>query len=135
MTQKLKKIDKEICQDLRRQISNRLISLQNELGINIDIGNASYDNETVKFSFKVSLENAKSEDEKYLERDLQFRNRFDSEIKLDPNKIVNFGKFKATLVGFKPKARKKPYIIQNVNSDDKYVISTESCEKHFGIKN
>lgn len=135
MTNKIKTINPQVCKELRVIIDKKLNSLEKEYGIKFHVGNASYDDDSIKFSFKVTLENAKNEFEKSLERNLQYRNQFENEIKLDPNKIVNFGKFKATLVGYKPKARTKPYIIKNVESEDKYVISNECCEKHFGISN
>jgi len=37
-------------------------------------------------------------------------------------------------VGFKPKARKRPFIVQDQDTSQEYIISEKNCEKLFGIK-
>jgi|TARA_R110000868_G_scaffold368343_1_gene631444 hypothetical protein len=130
---KIKTINPQVCKELRVTIENQLRSLEKDLGIKFALGNASFDDDTIKFGFKVSLATAKNKDEKTLLQDIEFRKQFD-QIQLDTTKIVSVGRMKATLIGKRLKA-KKPYIIKDLDTSKQYVLTEEACEKYFGISN
>jgi hypothetical protein len=133
MKNKIETINTQVCKELRVTIENHLKSLENDLGVKFDLGNASYDDDTVKFGFKVSLATAKNKDEKTLLQDIEFRKQFD-QIQLDTTKVVSIGRLKATLIGKRLKA-KKPYIIKDLDTSKQYVLTEEDCEKYFGVNN
>ena len=128
---KITSINRQVCKELRVTIENHLKSLEKELGVNFDLGNASFDDDTVKFGFRVSLATAKNPDEKTLLQDIEFRKRFD-QTQLDTTKTVSIGRLTAMLIGKRSKA-KKPYIIKDLDTSKQYVITEEDCEKYFGF--
>ena len=130
---KIKTINRQVCKELRVTIENHLKSLENDLNVKFDLGNASFDDDTVKFGFKVSLADAKDPDEKTLLQDIEFRKRFD-QTQLDTTKTVSIGRLTAMLIGKRSKA-KKPYIIKDLDTSKQYVITEEDCEKYFGFNN
>ena len=110
------------------------------LGINVSFGSARYDSDTFTIKLKVSLPNAKSEEEKALEHEIKVRNANKSWIKpLDPTKIAEInnsqGNIKYSLCGYRPKARKNPFIVLNLTDNKKYIISEEKAERLFGDPN
>jgi len=108
---------------------------EKELGVKISFGNAKYDSDSFKVQCQVSLPNAKSEEEKWLDSHIQMRNANKKYYRpLDISKIVQMGNNKYTLFGYKPKSHKKPFIILNLDNNKKYIITEENCEKYFGDK-
>lgn len=110
------------------------------LGINVEFGSARYDSDTFTIKLKVSLPNAKSEEEKALEHEIKVRNANRSWVKpLDPTKIAEInnsqGCIKYTLCGYRPRSSKKPFIVLNLIDNKKYIISEEKAESLFGDPN
>ena len=50
---------------------------------------------------------------------------------LDQNKIAKLDGMDIALVGFKPRARKKPFIIRDLNTNQEYVIGESLAERLF----
>ena len=109
---------------------------EKELGVNISFGSARYDSDSFKIQCKVSLPNAKTEEEKWLISHLKMRNaNIEYYTPLDLKKVACDRNGKYTLFGYKPKSNKKPFIVLNVSNNKKYIITTETCEKWFGDSN
>lgn len=90
-------------------------------GYNFEVGNATYNDVEVTFKLVVREEGAKSREE----RDLATMARLSD---LDPNKI---GDGKYTLAGYKSRARKNPWIIEDMNTGTKYVINDATAKRWF----
>jgi hypothetical protein len=104
-----------------------------KLDVNINFGNATYDNDSFTIKLKVSLPNAKSDEEKALDLELKTREINKSWMKpLDQTKIYSMGKVKYSLCGYRPRARAKPFIVLNLLDNKKYLLSEEKAEKFFG---
>ena len=115
---------------VREILNDKLPSILNEHGLSFELGNARFDEDSVKFvGFRLSVKDALSETEKALREELNFRNSYG--VELDQNKIAKLDGMDISLVGFKPRARKKPFVIQDLNSDNQYVIGEELAEKLF----
>jgi len=116
---------------VREILEEKLPSILKEHGLSFELGNARYDDDGVRFTgFRLSVKGALSETEKALRDELQTRDRMKFKM-LDPNKIAKLDGMDISLVGFKPRARKKPFIIQDLNSDNQYVIGEELAERLF----
>jgi hypothetical protein len=112
-------------------LEDRLPSILKEHGLSFELGNARYDDDGVKFTgFKISVKGALSEAEKALRDELQTRDRMKFKM-LDQSKIAELDGMDISLVGFKPRARKKPFIIQDLNSGNQYVIGEKLAERLF----
>ncbi len=118
---------------VREILTDKLPSILNEHGLSFELGNARFDEDGVRFTgFRLSVKGALSETEKALRDELDSRNIYESsKVELDPNKIAKLDGKDFSLVGFKPRARKKPFVIQDLNSDDQYVIGEALAEKLF----
>ena len=115
---------------VREILNDKLPSILNEHGLSFELGNARFDEDGVRFTgFRLSVKGALSETEKALREELNFRNSYG--VELDQNKIAKLDGMDISLVGFKPRARKKPFVIQDLNSDNQYVIGESLAEKLF----
>ena len=96
------------------------------MGVKITFGNARYDHDTVRFpNVEVSLENAKSKEEKDLEWVLKMYDHIDS------NKIAYVGNHKFSIVGYNMKAKKNNWVVLDHVSNKKFVMPMESVERYF----
>ena len=117
---------------VREILNDKLPSILNEHGLSFELGNARFDEDSVKFvGFRLSVKDALSETEKALRDELGFRKELSYGVELDQNKIAKLDGKDFSLVGFKPRARKKPFVIQDLNSDNQYVIGESLAEKLF----
>ena len=91
-------------------------------GYEIEVGNATFNDVEVTYKLVVREQGAGSSEE----RDLA---TYASLSDLDTNKI---GDGKYTLVGYKSRARKNPWIVQDMKSGSKYVINDMTAKRWFG---
>ena len=115
---------------VREILEEKLPTILKEHGLSFELGNAKYDDDGVRFTgFRLSVKGALSETEKALRDELNFRNSYG--VKLDQNKIAKLDGMDISLIGFKPRARKNPFVIQDLNSDNQYVIGVPLAERLF----
>lgn len=115
---------------VREILEDKLPTILKEHGLSFELGNAKYDDDGVRFTgFRLSVKGALSETEKALRDELNFRNSYG--VKLDQNKIAKLDGMDISLIGFKPRARKNPFVIQDLNSDNQYVIGVPLAERLF----
>jgi len=93
-------------------------------GYEIHAGNASFDDTQVTFKVEVREQGAGSVEERDLET-------FANIIGLDTTKIANQQGKTFTLVGYKTRARKNPWIVQDMSSGTKYVINDMTAKRWF----
>ena len=129
---KIQNIDRQVTKELRETINKQLLPLEKELGVTFDLGNARYSGDDVKFGFVVALENALSKTEKDLQEHLTFRREVGWLVSLNQDKIGDLDNMKVSLVGYKPRATKRPFVVQNLKNGSEYVIKDELAEKLFG---
>jgi hypothetical protein len=91
-------------------------------GYEIEVGNATFNDVEVTYKLVVREQGAGSPEE----RDLA---TYASLSDLDTNKI---GDGKYTLVGYKSRAWENPWIIQDLNTNRKYVINDKTAKRWFG---
>ena len=125
------KMNKETIRMLREELKVILEEPLKNHGMKFDLGNASYDDDSVKFQFVVAFENALTKEQKALQYEIEYRQTSHC-ISLDPNKIAKINGKNFTLWGFKPRARKKPFIIMCLDTNERHICSEEVAEKFFG---
>ena len=138
------KMNKETIRMLREELKVILEEPLKNHGMKFDLGNASYDDDSVKFQFVVAFENALTKEQKALQNELEWRNESDTFVSgrgfskhrkpLDPNKIAKINGKNFSLWGFKPRARKKPFIIMCLDTNDRHICSEEVAERFFAIE-
>ena len=123
---KIETINRQSIDVIRKAIDNALQQTEKDLGVKIKFGNARYDYDTVRFpNVEVSLENAKSKEEKDLEWVLKMYDH------IDTNKIADVGNYKFSIVGYNVKAKKNNWVVLDRVSNKKYVMPMSTVEKHF----
>jgi hypothetical protein len=121
------KITLENAKKIRKILENELPSILEKYGLKFELGNITYDDYAhwVKFNnFRIVPKDALSEEEALLVK-------FKSDV-FDLDKIVQVGGKKVKLFGFKPKRRKFPYIVVDVeNPNNKYKYTEEYAKQFF----
>ena len=109
---------------LRKQMQNALNMFADKTDIQIEVGNCSYRGGEATFKVKVLMEGAKTREQEDLE--------FYAELhKLDLTKIAKLMGEDMSLVGYKSRARKKPWVLQRLRDGAEFVADTNLIEKFF----
>lgn len=98
-----------------------------ELGVNARLGNAKFDDDRVTFQLVIENKDALRE----IERDLPDMAKI---YDLDPTKIGEHEGKSYGLVGWKRRARKDPWVIQDLQTGTEYVINLSYAKFLFGIE-
>lgn len=123
---------KPVLRELRNQLQTLLDNTKyigTAQGLNdytFELGNCSYSGGEATFKLKVLIKGGKSVEE----QDLEQMARLDA---LDPDKTATIGGKPCKLVGYKAKARKLPWIIENLTDGSRYVIDDYTAKKYYGI--
>ena len=98
-------MDKKAATNIRIILNKELPLILEKHGLKLDLGNGTFDDDSVKFAFKIKLENAKRDIEKALASDIKLRKDF-HQIELDTTKIYESKNGeKYSLIGYKRKSR------------------------------
>jgi hypothetical protein len=124
-------INPKTIREIRQLISDSLAVILEDNNLRMDLGNGSYDDDSVKFQFRISLSNALSPEEKALKQVLDFRRTFETAVTLDDSIIAEDKGQQFKLVGYKPRARKKPFIIKDIKTSVRYVCPESTAERLF----
>lgn len=129
-----KSLDLRVAKQIRKELDSFLPSIKEETGLNVDLGNATYTDSEITFKITLRLVNAPNKEMEELIRENKSREKYDFLVNFDLEK--NHFDYKNDrvyqLTGFKPRARKKPYIITDQHKNS-YIISEQQAESMFGI--
>ena len=109
---------------LRKQMQNALNMFADKTDITIEVGNCSYNGGEATFKVKCLLKGAKTREQEDLE--------FYAELhKLDLTAVEKLMGEDMQLVGYKSRARKKPWILKRLRDGAEFVADTNLVEKFF----
>mgnify|MGYP003128905680 FL=1 len=114
----------------KKQLSDLRIDMQHVLdsaqfgGCKINVGNCTYLGGEATFKVTVLLDGAETKEQKYLADMAGLYN-------LDTTKIANTQGKKFSLVGYKSKAPKMPWIVQDLNTGHEYKLTHDQAERLF----
>lgn len=109
---------------LRKQMQNSLNLFADKTDMKIEVGNCSYRGGEATFKVKVLMEGAKTREQEDLEYYAELH-------KLDLTKIAKLMGEDMSLVGYKSRARKKPFVLQRLRDGAAFVADTNLVERHF----
>ena len=98
-----------------------------ELGVNARLGNAKFDDDRVTFQLIIENKDALRE----IERDLPQMAKI---YELDTTKIGKHKGKSYSLVGYKKRARKEPWVVQDLHNGREYVIAFSFAQHLFGTE-
>ena len=94
-------------------------------GVTIKIGNCSFTEGEATYKVNVLLDGGKSKEQTALEQ-------LATLMSLDTSKIATLEGMKVSLVGYNSKARKRPWIIQDLTTAQKYILDSDTAKRLFG---
>ena len=109
---------------IRKQMQNSLNLFADKTDIQIEVGNCSYRGGEATFKVKVLMEGAKTREQEDLEYYAEL-------YKLDLTKIAKLMGEDMSLVGYKARARKKPFVLQRLRDGAEFVADKNLVERHF----
>ena len=127
MEKNVDKLDSKSVKVLRDYLQNNLNDEDKfDLSdLDINVGNATYNDDEVTFKLTLKIKGAKSQSQKDLELyGVQFDN-------LDITKIARMNGKPYSLIGYRRRARKNPYLIQELDNGKQYTIATDTAKKYF----
>lgn len=114
--------------ELRKQLQSALdgaVDTNNITGdITIEVGNCSYRGGEATFKVKCLVEGAKTREQEDLEYYAEL-------YKLDLTKIAKLMGEDMSLVGYKARARKKPFVLQRLRDGAEFVADKNLIEKFY----
>ena len=119
--------ENKLTRDWVKQIRQALQDSIEVDGFDIKVGNASFDDSEVTFKLNLRVKGAETREQ----RDLKTFAEMD---KIDTSKIAEVRGEKYSLIGYRIKARSRPYIVQNLHNDKEYIFTTDMAQKYFGVE-
>ena len=122
-----KKIIRELRDTLQRCLDYKLSEIASwvEDRYDINVGNASFDNYEVTFKLTLRAKDVESKESMDL-------NRFAYLYDVVPQKVADVHGIKYKLVGYRVKARTKPFIVLNLQNNQEYVFTEDMGRRFFG---
>ena len=117
------KLNRQIVKELRVKLQD-IIKMDE---FEITVGNASFDDTEVTFKLNLRVKGAETREQ----RDLRTFAEMDN---VDVSKIAEVRGEKYSLIGYRVKARSRPYIVQNLINNKEYIFTTDMAQKYFGME-
>ena len=96
-------------------------------GVSINVGNSSFTEGEATYKVKVLIDGAKSKDEEALEQ-------MASLMGLNTYKIATLQGMRVSLVSYNSRARKRPWVVQDLTNTQKYIIDDDTAKRLFGAE-
>ena len=109
---------------IRKQMQNSLNLFADKTDIQIEVGNCSYRGGEATFKVKVLMEGAKTREQEDLEYYAELH-------KIDLTKIAKLQGEDMSLVGYKARARKKPWVLQRLRDGAEFVCEDRLASQFF----
>ena len=121
------KLNRQIVKDFRAILDDILNDNESLEQFIVKVGNASFDDTEVTFKVNLRLKGAETREQKDLRRYAELDN-------VNTSKIAKVQGELYSLIGYRIKARSRPYIVKNVANNKEYIFTTEMAKKYFGVE-
>tara|TARA_Y100000004_G_scaffold25129_1_gene25353 strand:- start:44 stop:415 length:372 start_codon:yes stop_codon:yes gene_type:complete len=121
------KLNRQIVKDFRAILDDILNDNESLEQFIVKVGNASFDDTEVTFKVNLRLKGAETREQKDLRTFAEMDN-------VDVSKIAEVRGEKYSLIGYRTKARSRPYIVQNLINNKEYIFTTDMAQKYFGME-
>ena len=117
-------LNRKLVKNLRAVLDDALNDNESFEQFIVEVGNANFSDTEVTFKVNLRIKGAKSQSEKELED-------WAGIYKLDLNKVARLDGKEFKLSGYRRKARKKPFLIKDLQNGGEYIISDDIAKKYF----
>ena len=123
--QQITAMDRDGAKIVREILRSQLTPVLEKHGLTLTTGNATFDGDSITFTkLRIAVKGALSETEKAL---AVYAHRYG----LDTTRIADVEDMQVSLVGYKVRARKRPFIIQDLQTSRQYVITFKRAMELF----
>ena len=127
-------INREAAKKIRSLVEAHLTTMLEDNGLKVDMGNCVYDEDGVKFTgMRFSLLDAMDPEERALIEHNDFCKRYE-DVHFDLDKVGENHQGKWSLVGYKSRNRKYPFIALNLGDNKRYKITERNAQRLFGVR-
>jgi len=136
MPNTITQITPAICKDMREQLNAALALVAKDFNVSFDIGKMTYSSDSVTMKVEALLNNADGttttpEAKAYLE--MANRPYTEAEPEWLGKEVTTVSGEKLTLVGYRPRARKQPYIVTKGNGKQ-YIMTEVALFRAYGFE-
>lgn len=130
----IQKITPKLVDKLREELQDTVLLMEQLSGLKTKLKNAVYSDYDITYKLEFRLHNAPTKEMEELIRENETRNRYDFLVVFDLEKVVKHGFRNFKLCGYRPRAKKSPYIVEDVKTKGQFLLSEKKTEELFGIK-
>ena len=117
-------LNRKLVKNLRAVLDDALNDNESFEQFIVEVGSANFSDTEVTFKVNLRIKGAKSQSEKELED-------WAGIYKLDLNKVARLDGKEFKLSGYRRRARKKPFLIKDLQNGGEYIISDDTAKKYF----
>ena len=117
-------LNRKLVKNLRAVLDEALNDNESFEQFIVEVGSANFSDTEVTFKVNLRIKGAKSQSEKELED-------WAGIYKLDLNKVARLDGKEFKLSGYRRRARKKPFLIKDLQNGGEYIISDDIAKKYF----
>lgn len=117
-------LNRKLVKNLRAVLDDALNDNESFEQFIVEVGSANFSDTEVTFKVNLRIKGAKSQSEKELED-------WAGIYKLDLNKVARLDGKEFKLSGYRRRARKKPFLIKDLQNGGEYIISDDMAKKYF----
>tara|TARA_R100000149_G_scaffold56098_1_gene25193 strand:+ start:215 stop:589 length:375 start_codon:yes stop_codon:yes gene_type:complete len=117
-------LNRKLVKNLRAVLDDALNDNESFEQFIVEVGSANFSDTEVTFKVNLRIKGAKSQSEKELED-------WAGIYKLDLNKVARLDGKEFKLSGYRRRARKKPFLIKDLQNGGEYIISDDIAKKYF----
>ena len=117
-------LNRKLVKNLRAVLDDALNDNESLEQFIVEVGSANFSDTEVTFKVNLRIKGAKSQSEKELED-------WAGIYKLDLNKVARLDGKEFKLSGYRRRARKKPFLIKDLQNGGEYIISDDIAKKYF----
>ena len=117
-------LNRKLVKNLRAVLDDALNDNESFEQFIVEVGSANFSDTEVTFKVNLRVKGAKSQSEKELED-------WAGIYKLDLTKVARLDGKEFKLSGYRRRARKKPFLIKDLQNGGEYIISDDIAKKYF----
>ena len=117
-------LNRKLVKNLRAVLDDALNDNESFEQFIVEVGSANFSDTEVTFKVNLRVKGAKSQSEKELED-------WAGIYKLDLTKVARLDGKEFKLSGYRRRARKKPFLIKDLQNGGEYIISEDTAKKYF----
>ena len=133
-------MNREKAKEIINILNTEVNDLLNKHGLQIDVGNASFSATTVTFkSLRINAIGSLNKEGEQLASHIEYLQKYSKWLLKTHEPVFinnnNIPPQRYKLGGYSPRAKKFPYIIEDMYGDQAWKIKEETARKHFGFSN